>query len=286
MIYQGRSAALAPIYLLLRDFTTEEEPVVLAQDPSLDVRRFAWSPDGTVGAGLYADLLVSIETGVEKRPLGDGMSAITFGDDASTVYAVRITADGGRDVATILGIDFESGDSSELASVSYRRPQVEEEAPLAEAQFGDDGGTVRLYWMKDNTLRLWVLGGGSWSVEPSEGDVAEAEEALPLLWSPDGRRRVSLAATGTTTTFRLIDRSGQQLARTVVDGRVSHLRWSPDGQRIVFTLGQSGAGGGVLQDLYLWDLGEGEDPDPMRITDTGAAFGAEWRGSQPVWEGE
>jgi hypothetical protein len=42
----------------------------------------------------------------------------------------------------------------------------------------------------------------------------------------------------------------------------------------------------VLQDLYLWDLGEGEDPDPMRITDTGAAFGAEWRGSQPVWEGE
>ncbi len=33
------SAALAPIYLLRRDFTLEEEPVVLAQDGSIDVRR-------------------------------------------------------------------------------------------------------------------------------------------------------------------------------------------------------------------------------------------------------
>ncbi|HVM25324.1 MAG TPA: hypothetical protein VM253_08000, partial [Candidatus Limnocylindrales bacterium] len=73
MVYQGRSAALAPIYLLRRDFTVEGDPAVLAQDGSLDVRRFAWAPDGTVGAGLLADVLVSIEPGTEKRRLGDGL---------------------------------------------------------------------------------------------------------------------------------------------------------------------------------------------------------------------
>jgi WD40 repeat protein len=285
MVYQGRAAALAPIYLLRRDFTTEEEPVVLAQDPNLDVRRFAWSPDGTVGAGLYADLLVSIETGLEKRPLGDDVSAITFGDDGSTVYAVRVTADGANDVATLLAIDFTSGDSRDVASVSYTRPLVGEEAALAEAQFTDDGGTIRLFWMADNTVRLWVLGGGAWTIEPSDGEVTELEaDALPFLWSPDGRQRVGFALNGSTTTIRLVNRAGDEQARATVDGRVSHARWSPDGDRIVFTVGRSASGGGVLQDLHIWDLGAGEDPAPMRITDTGAAFGAEWLGGRQIWD--
>ena len=140
MIYQGRAAALAPIYLLRHDFTTEDEPVTLAQDPSLDVRRFAWTPDGTIGAGLLADVLVSIEEGQEKRRLGDGIMTITFGEDASTVYAVRVTEDGANDVATVLAVDFASGDTTELASINYPRPDIAAEEGLAEAQFADDGG--------------------------------------------------------------------------------------------------------------------------------------------------
>ena len=65
---------------------------------------------------------------------------------------------------------------------------------------------------------------------------------------------------------------------------MSHLRWSPRGDQVVFTLGRPTSGGGVLQDLYLWNLGAGDDPDSMMITNTGAAFGAEWRGSQNRWE--
>ena len=104
---------------------------------------------------------------------------------------------------------------------------------------------------------------------------------------PDGRQlqRIGLAPDGGTTTLILVDRARQELATADVEGRVSHLRWSPDGKRVVFTLGRAASGGGVLQDLYLWDLGVGDNPDPMRITDTGAAFGAEWRGSHAVWEG-
>jgi Tol biopolymer transport system component len=89
---------------------------------------------------------------------------------------------------------------------------------------------------------------------------------------------------GNVTAIRVVDRSGDRLASARVPGRVSHVRWSPRGDQIVFTLGKSTSAGGVLQDLYMWNLGEGEDPAPMQITNTGAAFGAEWLGSQSRWE--
>jgi hypothetical protein len=73
---------------------------------------------------------------------------------------------------------------------------------------------------------------------------------------------------------------GNERAAVTVDGLVSHVRWSPESDRIVFTLGRSTSGGGVLQDLYLWDLG---DEAPTQITTTGAAFGAEWMGARVRW---
>jgi hypothetical protein len=191
MVYQGRATALAPIYLLRHDFTVEEEPATMAQDPSLDVRRFAWAPDGKAGVGLYADVLVSIEPGVEKRRLGDGITTITFGDDGSVVYAVRVTEDGANDVANVLAIDFASGETTELAAITYARPDIAAEAALQEAQFADEGGAIRLYWMEDDALRLWALGAGSWTIDPDDGAVEEREEAPPVLWGPGGERRIA-----------------------------------------------------------------------------------------------
>jgi hypothetical protein len=282
MVYQGRAAALAPIYLLRHDFTTSDDPVVLAQDPNLDVRRLAWAPDGTVGAGLLSDILVSIEPGKEKRRLGEGISTITFGDDAQIVYAVRVTRDGGDDVATVLAINFANGNTSEVASVTYAHPGIGEEAALKEAQFTDDGGTVRLFWMDDGTLTLWSLGGGVWNVNPRSGDVTDIPDALPELLAPDGRHWIQLSekTDGTVIVYR--NGADAELAATTVPGLVSHLRWSPDGERIVFTVGRSAQGGGVLQDLFLWDLEDGAAP--MQLTSTGAAFGAEWLGTTPHWD--
>jgi WD40 repeat protein len=284
MVYQGRSAALAPIYLLHRDFTKDEETQeVLAQDATLDVRRFAWSPDGTVGAGLLADVLVSIEPGQDKRQLADGISTVTFGADASTVYAVRVTQDGANDVATVLAINFASEETTELATASYPRPSISEEDALAEAQFGDEGGTVRLYWVDGGTLRLWVLGAGTWEIDPGDGATTELEEDdRPTLWSPEGDRRIRTAFEDGSSTVTLLDDADEEILTITIGGRVSHIRWAPDGERVVFTLGRSAEGGGVLQDLYLWDLNE---EDPMRLTATGAAFGAEWRGTQSLWRG-
>jgi len=281
MVYQGRSTALAPIYLLRRDFTIDEDPAVLAQDPNLDVHQHAWSPDGQVGAGLLSDVLVSIEPGKEKRRLGDNISTLTFGDDSKTVYAVRVTADGGNDVASVLAIDFAGGDTKELASVSYARPDIAEETAIEEAQFLDDGGPVRIFWMDDDALRLWALGAGTWTIDPASGDVTEIDEALPELWSADAHHHVAVSDKDGTTTLTLTNGSGAELAKTTVKGLVSHLRWSPDGERVAFTVGHSTSGGGVLQDLYLWDLGDGEAP--MQLTSTGAGFGIEWLGTTPRW---
>ncbi|MEO5986601.1 MAG: hypothetical protein ABIW50_08680 [Candidatus Limnocylindria bacterium] len=282
MVYQGRSAALAPIYLLRRDFTKDvDTQEVLAQDPTLDVRYFAWARDGTVGAGLLADVLVSIEPGKEKRRLADGISSIAFGPDGSTVYAARITDDGANDVATIFAIDFLSGESTEVTAISYTRPSLGAEEALAEAQFTDEGGPVRLYWLEDGTLRFWALGGGNWRVNPADGQVTAIDgDAVPALWSPDGDQRIRMAYSGGETSIALTDESDTELEAVSVTGRVSHLRWAPDGERVVFTVGRSASGGGVLQDLFLWDLNEA---DPMQLTATGAAFGAEWLGTRPLW---
>jgi hypothetical protein len=234
-----------------------------------------------VGAGLLADVLVSIEEGKEKRRLGDSIVTITFGETGGTLYAVRITEDGANDVATILAIDFESGETDELAGINYPRPEIGTEEALSEAQFADDGGAVRLVWMHSGALRLWALGAGTWDIDPESGDVTDLEEALPVLWAPGGRERITLSEEGGTTTISRVDLDGETISSTTVEGLVSHVRWSSDRKRVVFTVGRSASGGGILQDLFLWDLGE---EAPRQLTATGAAFGAEWLGTAPRWQ--
>jgi Tol biopolymer transport system component len=102
----------------------------------------------------------------------------------------------------------------------------------------------------------------------------------PVLWAPDGERRTTIEFADGISTIRVLDEQEEEIVSTTITGLVSHLRWSPTGERVVFTLGTSAPNGGVLQDLYLWDL---NGQPPMRLTSTGANFGAEWRGSQPHW---
>jgi len=230
-------------------------------------------------------VLVSIEPGAEKRRLGEDISTLTFGDDASTVYAVRVTEDGGNDVAAVLAIDFLSGDTTEIASATYARPDIADEDALAEAQFADDGGTVRIYWTEDDQLVLWSLGAGAWSIDPESGELSELASDVPVLWSPNGERRIVLTLTDGTTTIALHEGDSEEpVATTALDGRVSHVRWAPSGDRVIFTLGRLASGGGILQDLMLWDLDDGVTP--LRLTSSGAAFGVEWRGGQPLWRVE
>jgi hypothetical protein len=59
------------------------------------------------------------------------------------------------------------------------------------------------------------------------------------------------------------------------------VRWARSSNEIVFTLGFLSSGGGVRQDLYVWDLQDGHAA--AALTGNGASFGAEWLGSPQAW---
>jgi hypothetical protein len=280
MVYLGRPTTSAPIYLLRRDFSEEANPRILAQADQ-GVTKFAWSPDGTVGAAIISGRAVALTPGGDSRRLAEDVSALTFGWDAETVYAVRIARDGAQDRAQVLEIDFVSRAVNVIATIRYPHPAIGSEPPLQEAQFIDDGGLVRIYAVADGNLAVWILGAPStYRVDPANGDVTDIARE-PTLWSPDGTQRVTLHENGSNTTLRLRNRSGDVTASVSVNGLVSHVRWAGTSNEIVFTLGRVSASGGVRQDLYVWDLRDGRDPSPL--TSNGASFGADWRGVMSNW---
>jgi hypothetical protein len=280
LVYLGRSAPLAHIYLLRHDFTSDVAPVVLARDPAQDVERLAWSPDGTHGAAIIAGRLVAIEQGKSARGLADGIVASTFSADGRTVYALRIVLGNGTDRAEVLQITYATGDAKKLTSWTYPRPVIGAESALKEAQFADDGGSERLFRLNDGSLRVWMLGAPTYRVTTSGSTSKLANATLPVLWATDGMKRIELTESGGTTTLTLRNPDGGTVAATTAKGLVSHLRWSPDDSQVTFTLGRS-VGSGVQQDLFLWDLSKSKAP--MQLTNTGAAFGAEWLGASESW---
>jgi hypothetical protein len=280
MVYLGRPSGVAPIYLLRRDFSKGRKPEILAQAEQ-GVETYAWSPDGRVGAAVISNRAVALRPGRPAKPLADNISALTFGWDAQTLYAVRINRDGANDRAQVLEIDFVTGATKQLARVDYPHPVIGADPPLVEAQFIDDGGLVRIYAVADGNLAVWILGApDTYQVDPADGQVTKITRQ-PTLWSPDGERRITPHADGNGTTLRLRDRSGDVTASVSVTGLVSHVRWAGSSNEIVFTLGTLSGAGGVRQDLYVWDLKDGKDPMPL--TSSGAAFGADWRGVMANW---
>jgi hypothetical protein len=284
MTYLSRNAATSPIYLFRRDFAKKVEANDIAQADQ-GIASFAWAPDGTVGAALIGGSVgrvVAIEAKSSKRALIDGASEITFGQDAATLYAVKITTAGGKDTAQVLAVDYASGKAKALTSFSYPHPQIFRDPLLTEAAFTDDGGTVRMWPTTDGNLVLWILGApATYRVDPMDGTLSEVTRQ-PTLWSPDGKRRVATKLANGTTTLTLMNRDDVPQASVKVNGLVSHLRWSADNSEVVFTLGRLGHNGGVIQDLYIWELQDGKAPLP--ITSNGTSFGAEWMGAAQSWE--
>ena len=84
-----------------------------------------------------------------------------------------------------------------------------------------------------------------------------------------------------TSVLTLTSTGGEGLASTKVTGLVSHIRWAPESNEIVFTLGHLSNAGGVRQDLYVWDLVDGKAPSAL--TSNAVSFGATWVGVAPNW---
>ena len=280
MLYLTRTTAGAASELLRDDFATPAGGVVLAGS-SVDVTHYAVAPDGTVSVAIMNGKLLGLARGKPTRILANQADAATFGPDAITVYVVRITRSGTNDKAAVTAITYASAKSSTLATFTYRHPPEPQLGALAAARFLDEGGTTRIYTTSDGNLVLWIANAGQWRIDPVNGQ-AVAASRHPLLWSADGSHRIGLAESGQVTTLSELDQNGRTLSRTSVSGLISHLRWSPHGNRVAFTLGINLVGGGVRQDLYTWDLANGRAP--TALTANGASFGAEWLGSAQFWQ--
>jgi WD40 repeat protein len=188
----------------------------------------------------------------------------------------------GKDRCQVFAVDFVKGTAQRLTDFSYAHPQIVRESALKEAAFADEGGLVRLWPTTDGNLVLWILAApGPFRIDPGTGQRLNVTRT-PTLVAPDGSRRVEAKVKGSTTTLTLYDRQDQAQASVKVDGLVSHMRWSPNGSQVSFTIASLGKNGGVVQNLYLWDLTDGKDP--MQMTSDGTSFGAEWLGAAQSWE--
>jgi hypothetical protein len=283
MTFLGRASANTPIRLSRRDFSTTAAPVVIAEDPQ-GIEHYAWAPDGSHGAAIIGSRAVAIVNGQKLRTLTDPVEALVFGADSSTLYGLRVTRNGANDRAEVLTIDFATGATKILATIAYPHPDIFPDPPLKEAQFADTGGVDRLFVTTDGYLVAWMLGApgsSAYRIDPANGTVTNAANA-PVLWSPNQLVRVTVTenkATGVAT-LALVDMKGATKASVQVTGLVSHVRWASSNNEIVFTLGRL-VGGGVRQDLYVWDLVNGKKPAPL--TSNGASFGAEWLGVLQSW---
>jgi hypothetical protein len=194
---------------------------------------------------------------------------------------VRITSGSTNDQAAVSAIPSAKDKSVVLTTITFRHPAPPQLSGLGAARFLDEGGVVRIYSTSDGNLLLWVYGVGQWHIDPVSGSAVAASRG-PTLWSPDGSHRIAAAANGQITTLSEMAQDGRTISRVTVRGLLSHLRWSPKGNRVVFTLGLTLAGGGVRQDLYVWDLVNGRAASAL--TANGASYGAEWLGSAQFWE--
>ncbi|MEO7332761.1 MAG: hypothetical protein ABIZ71_02335 [Gemmatimonadales bacterium] len=281
MVYLNRATAAAPVSLLRRDFSATDDPSTVATD-SGGVTSYTWAPDGRNGAAIIGGRAVALTPGQEPRALAESVNAIVFGNDSATVFAMRIGRSGGNDVATLLGIDFVTGSTETIARITYPHVATVPDPALRESQFVDDGGLVRLYPTLDGKVVAWMLTApATYRIDPADGTVSEVVRP-PILWAPDQRYHLDpVEKSGTLTTLALRNRAGDALAAVDVSGLVSHVRWAGSSNEVVFTLGRSSPGGGVRQDLYVWDLVQGKAPSPL--TSNGASFGAEWLGVRQLW---
>ena len=132
-------------------------------------------------------------------------------------------------------------------------------------------------------LRLWILGGGTWTIDPAEGNATKLDEdALPVLWAPEGERRIRLGADGDKTKLqrrRPIRRCGSPRPPSPAGSATCAGRLA-----VTRSCSRSVGRPRAAASSRTSTSGTSTTSTPMMITNTGAGFGAEWRGSQARWE--
>ncbi|MGH2463473.1 MAG: hypothetical protein ACRDFZ_07625 [Candidatus Limnocylindria bacterium] len=279
--FMQRTSASGPIHLFSHDFAGQATPEPLARD-NRGVDSYAWSPDGAWGIALVDGNPLALNPGNSARDLGDGFDGITFAADSVTAYGLRATLAGSNDRAELLSVNMASGAVQSLAIWTYPHPTTFQEAAPQEAQFADDGGFNRIYVLQDGRVVVWILGAPQvYTYDPATG-VAGTTNRAPQLWSPNGQLRIEVTQAGGSSTLTVRGLANEARGAAGVTGLVSHVRWSQLNNQIVFTLTRSTTGGGVSQDLYLWDLETGSPA--VRLTQDLRSMGGAFRGVEEHWK--
>ncbi|MDP9250486.1 MAG: hypothetical protein M3O78_03850, partial [Chloroflexota bacterium] len=281
MVYIGEKTAGGQNTLLRRDFSTKKAAVQVAA-LSGAVSKAAGAPDGRIGAVTMGGVVVALAPGTAPRAISNHVTALAFGDDSTTLYALRITAAGNNDQTQLLAINAYTGATRTVATITYPHPVTFADPPLTESQFQDNGGLDRLYATTDGYVVAWILAAPNiYQIDPATGTVVNVQKE-PTLWSPDQSRQVEVAKLSVGNSRLILrDRAGKQLAAVNLIGLASHVRWAGTENEVVFTLGQYGANYVVLQNLYVWDLTNGKAPSPLTSDNT--SRGAEWLGVPQAW---
>jgi len=281
IVFMQRTSTSGPVHLFSHDFAGQETPLPLARDDR-GVDQYAWSPNGAWGIALVEGDPLALNPGNSARDLGDGFDGITFAPNSATAYAVRATLAGSNDRAELLGIDMASGSVQSLAIWTYPHPVTFQQGAVQEAQFADDGGFNRVYVLDDGRVVVWILAAPQiYTFDPATGAAGTTDRA-PILWSPNGQLRVEVTESGGNSTITVRGLANETRAAAGVSGYVSHVRWSSRNNQIVFTISQAATGGGVSQDLYLWDVRTGSNA--VRLTQDMRSMGGMFRGVQERWK--
>jgi hypothetical protein len=281
MVYIGEKTAGGQNTLLRRDFSTKTAAVQVAT-LSGAVSKATWAPDGRIGAVIMGGVVVALAPGTAPRAISNHVTALAFGDDSTTLYALRITAAGTNDQTQLLAINAYTGATTTVATITYPHPVTVPDLPLTESAFQDNGGLDRLYATVDGYVVAWILAAPNiYQIDPATGAVVNVKRE-PTLWSPDQSKQVEVAKVAAGRDMLVLrDRAGKQLASVNLIGLASHIRWAGTENEVVFTLGRYGANYVVLQDLYVWDLTNGKAPSPLTSDNTSRA--AEWLGVPQAW---
>lgn len=280
IVFMQRTSEAGPIHLFSHDFASSTALVPQARD-NRGVESYDWAPDGAYGIAIVDGNPLALTPGTSARDLGEGFDAITFAPDSATAYAVRATLAGANDRAELLRVDYSSGVVTSLHTWTYPHPTTLQEDVVSEAQFADDGGFERVYVLENGTVVVWVLGAPQvYTFDPETGAVGTTDH-MPFLWSPSGQLRIAVTESGSNSRFSVRGMPGDERGALNVTGKVSHVRWSTASNQIVFTLSRAQSGGGVAQDLYVWDLTTGHAA--VRLTQDLRSMGGEYRGSPDRW---
>ena len=280
IIFMNRISVSGPVHLFSHDFAGSASPLPLARD-NRGVEHYDWAPDGHWGIALVDGNPLALTPGSSARDLGDGFDGVAFAADSATAYAVRVTQSGGTDRAELLKVDMASGAVQSVHTWTHPHPVTFQESAIKEAQFADDGGFDRVYVLEDGTVVVWILGAPQvYTYDPATGGVGTTPRE-PLLWSTDGQLRIAVTVSGNSSRLSVRGLANEERAATAVAGLVSHVRWSSLNNQIVFTVIRGTSGGGVTQDLYLWDLDS--DHKVVRLTQDGRSMGGQFRGVMSRW---